>query len=233
MSPRGADRRWFARSAVEVAPELLGAVLTTTRAGATVSVRLTEVEAYGGTGDPVSHAYRGRSARNASMYLAGGHLYVYRHLGLHHCVNVVTGPEGEAGAVLLRAGEVIEGVAAAHDRRAATGVVRREVDLASGPARLAVALGLGPGDDGVDLLGARVGGGATADGIRLLLSVTPREARSGPRVGVNESGRDPELFAWRFWLPGEATVSTDRGTSSRRGSERQDGVTGRSPRTAD
>ena len=229
MTARAVQRAWFERPAPEVAADLLGAVLTTLRGGVRVSARLTEVEAYAGESDPVSHAHRGRTARNASMFLSGGHLYVYRHLGLHHCVNVVTGPPGEAGAVLLRAGEVVEGVEAAVARRTAGGVVRTPRELARGPARLVVALGLGPEDDGADLLAVRVPGGSrhAAGADRGRVEVAPDRglpdrtvlelpgSRSalwcGPRVGVGAAGRDPGRFAWRFWVPDDPTVSPDRG----------------------
>ena len=98
---------------LEVAPRLLGAVV---RHGE-VAVRLTEVEAYDGGNDPGSHAYRGRSDRNATMFGPAGHLYVYFTYGMHHCCNVVCGPSGTPRAVLLRAGEVIEGVDVAAERR--------------------------------------------------------------------------------------------------------------------
>ena len=102
-------RVWYARSVLDVAPDLLGAHLTVRSDEGDVTVRLTEVEAYAGEADPGSHAFRGRTARNAVMFGEPGRLYVYRHLGLHHCVNVVTGHAGTAAAVLLRAGEVVAG----------------------------------------------------------------------------------------------------------------------------
>jgi DNA-3-methyladenine glycosylase len=144
-------RDWYARPVLDVARDLLGATLTTRTSDGVVSLRLTEVEAYAGAGDPGSHAYRGRSRRNATMFGEPGRLYVYRHLGLHHCVNVVCGPEGTASAVLVRAGEVVEGADLARSRRLASGVVRVDRDLARGPARLAVALGLDLSHDGADV----------------------------------------------------------------------------------
>ncbi|MCV2393373.1 DNA-3-methyladenine glycosylase [Actinotalea sp. M2MS4P-6] len=199
-SARVTERAWFDRPVLEVAADLLGAVLRVVRGDGVVAVRLTEVEAYGGADDPGSHAFRGRSARNAVMFGEPGHLYVYRHLGLHRCVNVVTGPAGQASAVLLRAGQVVEGVDAATARRSAEGVVRREVDLARGPARLAVALGLVLADDGSDLLGK---------GIELA-PTRVTGFRSGPRVGVAGPGGDPERFPWRLWVPDDPTVSAFR-----------------------
>lgn len=208
-----ADRDWFARPVLEVARDLLGSRLSVHGRDGTVTVRLTEVEAYAGEVDPGSHAYRGRTARNAVMFGPAGHLYVYRHLGLHHCVNVVTGTEGSAAAVLLRAGEVVEGRALARHRRMAAGVVRRDVDLARGPARLAVALGL-------DL--THLGAGLTGpDAAVVVRPGTPaQDWRTGPRVGVSGDGGDGARYPWRLWLPGEATVSVYRAAAPRRRTDR-------------
>lgn len=194
-------RDWFDRPVLHVAAGLLGALLRVDRPDGAVVVRLTEVEAYGGSNDPGSHAFRGRTARNAVMFGEPGHLYVYRHLGLHHCANVVCGPDGEPSAVLLRAGQVVDGVDLARRRRLATGVVRRDVDLARGPARLATSLGLALDDDGLDLLGP---------GLALTPpDVAPAAAR-GPRVGVAGRGGDAAAFPWRLWLAGEPSVSAWR-----------------------
>ncbi|WP_231928889.1 DNA-3-methyladenine glycosylase [Micromonospora echinaurantiaca] len=174
---------------------LLGCRLT---AGG-VTVRITEVEAYAGTaGDPASHAHRGRTPRNAVMFGPAGHAYVYFTYGMHWCVNVVTGPAGEAAAVLLRAGEVVDGLAVARARRPA---VRRDVDLARGPARLCAALGIDRSAYGTHLLG---------DGpVRLRPGDAPVSAdavAAGPRVGVTGAHDVP----WRFWIAGDPTVSAYR-----------------------
>nr|WP_233258013.1 DNA-3-methyladenine glycosylase [Micromonospora sp. S4605] len=174
---------------------LLGCRLT---AGG-VTVRITEVEAYAGTaGDPASHAHRGRTPRNAVMFGPAGHAYVYFTYGMHWCVNVVTGPAGEAAAVLLRAGEVVDGLAVARARRPA---VRRDVDLARGPARLCAALGIDRSAYGTHLLG---------DGpVRLRPGDAPVPAdavAAGPRVGVTGAHDVP----WRFWIAGDPTVSAYR-----------------------
>ncbi|MGJ7441322.1 DNA-3-methyladenine glycosylase [Aquipuribacter sp. MA13-6] len=191
--------------ALQVAPRLLDAVVTSVVGGARVSVRISEVEAYEGTDDPGSHAYRGPTARNEVMFGPAGRLYVYRHLGLHHCVNVVCGPPGTASAVLLRAGEVVDGEDVAWRRRTSgRGVCRRAVDLARGPARLAVVLGLTREHDGTDLLDG-------AGPLSLTLHGGGEDrARSGGRVGVSGVGGDAEVHPWRFWLPGDATVSAYR-----------------------
>ncbi|HEX2773634.1 MAG TPA: DNA-3-methyladenine glycosylase [Micromonosporaceae bacterium] len=174
---------------------LLGCILT---AGG-VSVRITETEAYAGTaGDPASHAHRGRTPRNAVMFGPAGHAYLYFTYGMHWCMNVVTGPDGEASAVLLRAGEVVEGRDVARARRPA---VRRDVDLARGPARLCSALGLDGSAYGVFLLD---------DGpVRLSpapVPLAPALISAGPRVGVNGAHDVP----WRFWIAGDPTVSSYR-----------------------
>ncbi len=204
-------RDWFDRPVLDVAAGLLGALLRVDRPDGTVVVRLTEVEAYGGSDDPGSHAYRGRTARNDVMFGEPGLLYVYRHLGLHRCANVVTGPRGVPSAVLLRAGEVVGGVDVARRRRLDSGVVRRDVDLARGPARLAVALGLALADNGMDLLGPEVA--LTPPGV----AAAPLR---GPRVGVAGPGGDAEEFPWRLWLADEPSVSAWR-AASRRSSARR------------
>lgn len=196
---------------VEVAPRLLGGVLEVATDGATVAVRLTEIEAYHGAGtgtvpDPGSHARMGRTARNATMWGAPGHLYVYLSHGIHSCVNVVCGPEGQAGGVLLRAGEVIAGQDAAFARRTAARTAR---DLARGPGRLGDAVGLRhPRHDGIDAIAGVERAGALA---RLWLPDALPDAgvAAGPRVGVaGVAGTD--AFPWRFWIVGEPTVSPFR-----------------------
>lgn len=213
------DRAWFAREALEVAPDLLGAVLVHRTAGGTVSLRITEVEAYDGANDPGSHAFRGRTARNATMFGQPGHLYVYRHLGLHYCVNIVCAPAGRAAAVLLRAGEVVAGSDVALARRRAAGVCRSAHDLARGPARLTVALGISLADDGADLLAP-----ADSGAFSLLRSATddvktqtnPTRISSGPRVGVAGEGGRADLYPWRFWLTDHPTVSAYRAAQPRK-----------------
>ncbi len=200
----GRGRAALAATPLEVAPLLLGRVLVSDLGGQRVCVRVTEVEAYGAEGDdPASHAFRGRTARNASMFGPPGHAYAYFTYGMHWCVNVVTGPEGVGTAVLLRAGEVVVGVETARQRRPAA---RREVDLARGPARLAAALGIDRGADGLDLLDPasplRLEGGLRARG---------PEPSTGPRVGIRSATERP----WRLWLPDEPTVSAFRAASPR------------------
>lgn len=198
----------------EVAPRLLGGMLTTVIGGETVAVRLTEVEAYHGAGtgetpDPGSHARMGRTPRNATMWREPGHLYVYLSHGIHSCVNVVSGPEGIAGGILLRAGEVVQGRDAATRRRLERrGVVRTERDLARGPGRLGDAVGLRhPVHDGIDAIAGGEQAGAVA---RLSVPVAPLDTfASGPRVGVAGTA-GTEAFPWRFWIDGDPTVSAFR-----------------------
>ena len=192
----------LARDSLQAAPALLGAIVTTTSPEGPVSVRLTEVEAYRGEADPGSHAFRGRTARNASMFEAGGIIYVYFTYGMHHCVNVVTGPEGLSRAVLMRGGEVVAGVELARRRRPAA---RNDRDLARGPARLCAALGLDRSDDGTALggPGSRVSLALPEPG----LNPEAARIRTGPRTGVAGPGGDGEAYPWRFWLEDEPTVS--------------------------
>ncbi|KZM36873.1 DNA-3-methyladenine glycosylase [Oerskovia enterophila] len=198
-------RGWFARSSLEVARDLLGSSITHRTPEGVVTVRLTEVEAYDGERDPGSHAFRGRSERNRAMYGEPGHLYVYRHLGLHHCVNVVCGPLGQASAVLLRAGEVTDGAELARARRLAVGVCDSDRQIARGPARLAVALGLDLDHYGLDV--TDVAGDVVVH--RDTRTLRPAIA-TGPRVGVSGDGGDASVYPWRLWLTGDPTVSAYR-----------------------
>jgi DNA-3-methyladenine glycosylase len=199
-------RVWFARPVLEVAADLLGCYLTSRSPEGDVTVRLTEVEAYAGVDDPGSHAYRGRTPRNAAMFAEPGRLYVYRHLGLHHCLNVVAEPTGSAAAVLLRAGEVVAGQDLAWARRTAHGVVDNERQLARGPARLAVCLGLDVDANGADVTEAH---GSVVLHRREPGAGVPAH-RSGPRVGVSGAGGSGSAHPWRLWLTGEPTVSSYR-----------------------
>ncbi|WP_406052281.1 DNA-3-methyladenine glycosylase [Kribbella sp. NBC_00889] len=213
-------RSLLADPVLEVAPKLLGMVLRSTSDEGTVAVRLTEVEAYDGPNDPGSHAYRGQTARNAVMFGPPGFLYVYFTYGMHFCMNVSVGPDGQPSAVLLRAGEIVEGIELARVRRGPletqqvkfnqSGVrqgpavkrpkVNPDRDLARGPARLCVALGIGRDHNGVDLL-------ARGSSVQLLPGPGfDGEPSTGPRVGLREAADRN----WRFWIPGDPTVSPYR-----------------------
>jgi len=188
-------RRLLAGPLDAAARGLLGCALTANG----VAVRLTETEAYAGMLDPASHAYRGPTARNAVMFGPAGFSYVYFTYGMHWCMNVVCGPDGEASAVLLRAGEVVRGLRAARDRRPSA---RVDADLARGPARLCAALGITGEHYGVDLLAA----GSPVRLHRPTAPVVDEEISVGPRVGVTGAHDVP----WRFWLMGDPTVSSYR-----------------------
>jgi DNA-3-methyladenine glycosylase len=196
-------RDFFARHAVEVAPELLGCVLEHVTAAGLVALELTEVEAYAGRSDPASHAYRGKTARNAVMFGPPGHAYVYFTYGMHFCVNLVCLAEGSASAVLLRAGAVIAGEELARARRTKGAARVASRDLARGPARLCQALDIDRSLDGADVCAAgsplrvRAGAGTSARSANI---------SAGPRVGVSTAADTP----WRFWYEGEPTVSAYR-----------------------
>ncbi|GAA3795818.1 DNA-3-methyladenine glycosylase [Streptomyces chiangmaiensis] len=187
----------LAHPAEEVAPKLLGAMLTHETPEGTVSITITETEAYSGTADPASHAYRGRTPRNAVMFGPAGHLYVYRSHGLHWCANIVTGTDGIASAVLIRAGRVIEGEDLARKRR---GAKVESARLARGPGNFCQALGITAEHNGTDLL----------TGASLTLSesepVPAALIRVGPRVGVSRA----HDWQHRFYLAGDPTVSAYR-----------------------
>jgi DNA-3-methyladenine glycosylase len=231
-------REFFDRPSVAVAPDLLGCLLSRETAEGLVTVRLTEVEAYLGEKDPASHAFHGRTARNAVMYGPSGHAYVYFTYGMHFCVNLVCQPEGHASAVLLRAGLVIEGAALASARRygpaapsegasapagadgqsAGTGrparpgrarrTVPREIDLARGPARLCEALAIDRAQDGADVC-------VPGSPLRVYAAQNPvpeAAISAGPRVGVSRAAD----VAWRFWITGDPAVSAYRAYAPRR-----------------
>lgn len=163
-----------------------------------VTVRLTEVEAYSGQGDdPASHAHRGRTNRNAVMFGPAGHLYVYLIYGMHLCANIVCSPAGEASAVLLRAGAVVDGISVARERRPAA---RGDADLAAGPAKLMQVLALSRDANGTSVV----------DGTGPARLLPPDGGAgpitAGPRVGVTSAFDVP----WRFWITGDPTVSVYR-----------------------
>lgn len=160
---------------------LLGRRLVSDIGGSRCEVVITEVEAYGGSDDPASHGHGGRTARNASMFGSPGALYVYRSYGIHWCMNVVTGPEGEASAVLVRAGIASAGEAVMRRRRG------RSDHLADGPGKLAQALGVTGEHDGTSLLG---GGPVTLSGDPAITGTIV----AGPRIGVSRAAERP----WRF-----------------------------------
>jgi DNA-3-methyladenine glycosylase len=191
---RRLPRSFFARPATEVAPELLGHVLVRLLPeGTRLSARLVEVEAYE-PDDPGSHAFRGMTPRNEVMFGPPGHLYVYFTYGMHFCMNAVTRRAGEGSAVLLRAGEPLEGLEEMRGRRGRD----RPADLCSGPGRFTQALGIARPENGVDLV--------RGDVVWIERGTAPvGSVGNGIRVGVHDTSR-----SWRYWLEGNAFVSKGR-----------------------
>lgn len=199
-------REFFDRPVLEVAPDLLGRLLVRTTPDGPIVLRITEVEAYDGHNDPGSHAYRGRTARNSVMFGPPGHVYVYFTYGMWFCMNLVCGEAGRASAVLLRAGEVLEGTELARKRRLSA---RNDKELAKGPARLATALGVDRALDGTDACAT----GETPLRVLTGAPVPSDQVLSGPRTGVaGEGGVHP----WRFWVANDPTVSPYRAHVPRR-----------------
>jgi DNA-3-methyladenine glycosylase len=184
-------RRFYRRDSRLVAPELLNKVLVHGgRAG-----RIVEVEAYAGGEDPASHAFRGETPRNATMFGNAGHLYVYFTYGMHWCANAVCGDDGEGTAVLLRALAPVAGVEEMwRDRPRA----RRESDLASGPAKLCQALGIDGTYDGADLVANDRGVAIYDDGL-----APPAHPGVSPRIGISVAVDEP----WRWYVPGDRNLS--------------------------
>ncbi|MFE9254382.1 DNA-3-methyladenine glycosylase [Streptomyces sp. NPDC006879] len=199
-------RSFFDRPVLTVAPDLLGRTLIRRAEEGRIELRITEVEAYEGEADPGSHAYRGRTKRNASMFGPPGHAYVYFIYGMWFSLNLVCGQTGTASGVLIRAGEVLSGQELARKRRLSA---RHDRELAKGPARLATALDIDRSLDGADLC---AGPGAP---LSLLVGVSPPSdlLRCGPRTGV---GGDGARHPYRFWLDGDPTVSPYRAHAPRR-----------------
>lgn len=166
----------------EAAPRLIGSLLSSDIEGKTVTVRLTEVEAYKGADDPASHAYRGETARNGSMFRAPGTLYVYRSYGIHWCANTAAGPEGVGWGILMRGGEVVEGEGVVVARRG------QVTGLTNGPGKLTQALGIVGDHNGVDLLKA-------FSPIRLAPGPGPfGPVMATPRIGISKA----QELHWRF-----------------------------------
>jgi DNA-3-methyladenine glycosylase len=188
---RRLGRAFFRRDPRLVAPELLGKVLV--RDG--LSARIVEVEAYCGAEDAGSHAYRGMTNRNATMFGPPGGLYVYFTYGMHWCANAVCGDEGEGVAVLLRAAVPLTGLEAMRARRPAAKVDR---DLCRGPARLCSAFGIDKAMDGADLPTADRGVTIVDDG-----TAPPIEPAVGVRIGLSAGAEHP----WRWCVPGDPHLS--------------------------
>jgi DNA-3-methyladenine glycosylase len=170
------------RDALEVAPDLLNKVLVVGGCAG----RIVEVEAYRAD-DPASHSFRGRTPRNATMFGPGGLLYVYLTYGMHHCANVVTGPEHDGQAVLLRAVLPCRGIEAMRARRGG----RDARTLADGPGKLCQAFGIDRSHDGLDL--------CTSSDVHIVDDGTapPADPRVGGRIGIRQGVEHP----WRWRIP--------------------------------
>lgn len=198
-------RDFFEHPVRQLAPRLLGCHLV----AGEVAIRITEVEAYDGADDPGSHAYKGKTARNATMFGDAGHLYIYRHMGLHSCCNIVCSTKDHANGCLVRAGEVVAGLEEARARRSAAGVTRKDRDLAQGPGRLTVALGITYLDDGLDLCDP-------ASGVFLADRVGPApRIITTPRIGLRPEATDPEHLWLRYYVEDDPTVSGRRPAAGR------------------
>ena len=181
-----------------MAIKLLGCTLVSTRGPEVVSARIVEVEAYLGAEDKAAHSYQGKqTARNTSMFLEGGHIYVYLIYGMHHCLNLVTGKVGDGAAVLIRAVEPLEGIDLMRERR---GHPRKVTDLCSGPGKLAQAMGIDK-----TLNGLRLGSeaGLTVEGPE---SETNFEIVATPRVGIDYA-EEWAAKPLRFFIRGNPHVS--------------------------
>jgi DNA-3-methyladenine glycosylase len=195
-------RDFFARDTLQVARDLLGQVLVRLLDGQRLSGRIVEVEAYIGEDDLASHARFGRTARNEAMYGPPGHAYVYQIYGLHHCLNIVTGPEGFPAAVLIRALEPLEGLEQMRARRGITDPAL----LTSGPARLCQAMAIDRRLDKADM--------CAPDAVLFVEAGAPisdDEVVTGPRVGVQGDLR-ARTVPWRFYVRNHPCVSRGRTT---------------------
>ncbi len=189
---------FYLQDTITVARSLLGCVLWRRLDGELLGGRLVEVEAYLGANDPASHARRGlRSPRNESMYLDGGHAYVYFTYGMHWCVNVVTQEADIAEAVLLRAAEPVAGIESMRLRRPKA---KRDLDLMNGPAKLCSAMAIDRALDGISL------GGDTLFLTKRVVAIDDDDIAVSPRIGIDNSG-DARYWPLRFYLRGNPYVS--------------------------
>lgn len=192
-------RSFYLQPTLKVARGLLGLYLVKKVGRHRLIGRIVEVEAYLGSKDPASHAFRGKTARNAVMFRQGGHLYVYFTYGMHYCSNVVTEKEGIAHAVLLRAVQPVEGIEIMKRNRGLRQVSHLTL-ICGGPARLCQAFGMGRKDNGTDLCGNSIWI-ARDPGSKERLQVA-HSTRVGIKVGA--------LHRWRFFLKGNSYVSPGR-----------------------
>ena len=185
-------RAFYQRDSREVAVALLNKVLV---AADGRSGRIVETEAYCGSLDPAAHTYRGKTARNATMFGPAGHLYVYFSYGMHWCCNTVCGEVGDGIAVLLRALAPLSGL---ETMRVARPKAHRDRDLCSGPARLTQAMGISGVHDGIDLVTGNGGFRIVDDG-----TPPPAEPVATGRIGISRAVDE----TWRWYVPGDLNVS--------------------------
>ena len=192
------SRTFYLRSTLTIARDLPGKFLMRRLGSVILAGRIVEVEAYLGTRDPASHAYRGMTMRNQVMFAGGGHLYVYFTYGMHFCCNVVTEGKGSGCAVLLRAVEPVEGIDVMRDRRRGKSPREKsDVELCNGPGKLCQAFGISRSDNGRDLCGEEIWIARKEDD-----HPRPPVSRS-VRIGISR-GRDRP---WRFFFRNNAFVS--------------------------
>ena len=201
MPLRPVDRTLVSGDAVTTARALLGTLLVRDDGAGRRVGRIVEVEAYAGPHDQASHSRAGRTARTAVMFGPPGHAYVYLVYGMHHCLNVVCGPDGVAAAVLIRALEPLAGLARMRERRGPT--AGPEERLAAGPARACQALDIDRSFSGLDLLSDGRLWLATASGGPL----GEADIVKGPRIGVDYAGPEWASRPWRFGVVGSRALS--------------------------
>jgi len=190
---RRLPRKFYARSVLIVAKELLGKRLVRNTSDGRIIARIVEVEAYGGSDDPASHAYRGLTQRNQVMFGKPGFAYVYFIYGNHYCLNVKAEKEGNPSAVLVRAVEVIQGIELARRNRGLASLK----ELSNGPGKLTKALRISKAENGLDLVRSK----------ELYVCETKEDNRweisTSPRIGIREGIDRP----WRFYIESSKPVS--------------------------
>lgn len=199
---RRLSRKFFERDPLQVAPELLNKVLANAdgRMG-----RIVEVEAYCGSRDPAAHSFRGKTARNATMFGAPGHLYVYFTYGMHFCANAVCWDQEPGMGVLIRALEPVAGI---KHMRKARGDIQALPLLCSGPGRLGQALGIDRTCDGTDLVSAHARIGLFDDG-----TMPPSVPGVSPRIGISQATDHP----WRWFVADSPHLSRKPAAMPRKG----------------
>ncbi|MET0387282.1 MAG: DNA-3-methyladenine glycosylase [Polyangiales bacterium] len=191
MAERVLPQSFYARDALEVAPALLGKLL---RHGEVV-LRISEVEAYCHPDDSASHCRMGRTTRNAPMWGPPGYSYIYLCYGMHQMLNLVTNPEGEGAAILIRSCEPVSGHALIHTRRGGI----EGPNALTGPGKVGAALGLTTAFSGTPLF--------DPEGLHLLDAPLPERWLVGPRVGIGYATPAHQQAPWRFALADSAWVT--------------------------